>query len=216
MAWEAGAGFAIGALTAGWGTAESVAARAALNEQTLGRIGERALISAVKKTSRTTGQRVAGTALFASATNMVINSGHELLNQRKITTSGLAYSAVSGAIAGIIGEVVPEALRKVGAKRQERRYAEYWRKVAAGESGHLGMSNAEYAKWMNATEHLDAEIAYGKVNGDELLELRKTAIKSDAGWGGYQDGLKINYIVLNTSSADDVNKIFKETMGYEG
>lgn len=31
----------------------------------------------------------------------------------------------------------------------------------------------------------------------------------------YQGGINSNYKVLNTSSADDVNAIFKDTMGYE-
>ena len=31
----------------------------------------------------------------------------------------------------------------------------------------------------------------------------------------YQGGSKVNYNILNVSSSDDVNLIFKETMGYE-
>ena len=31
----------------------------------------------------------------------------------------------------------------------------------------------------------------------------------------YQSGGKTTYKILNTSSAEDVNKIFKDTMGYE-
>ena len=51
----------------------------------------------------------------------------------------------------------------------------------------------------------------GKVSLEEAEKL----IGKDARWSRGESGSKATYKILNTSSAEDVNKIFKDTMGYE-
>lgn len=52
--------------------------------------------------------------------------------------------------------------------------------------------------------HVDEALALEHVDYDEVLEIRRVG----------EGGSKVNYNILNVSSADDVNLIFKETMGY--
>jgi len=51
----------------------------------------------------------------------------------------------------------------------------------------------------------------GKVSLEEAEKL----VGKDVRWSRGESGSKATYKILNTSSAEDVNKIFKDTMGYE-
>ena len=51
----------------------------------------------------------------------------------------------------------------------------------------------------------------GKVSLEEAEKL----LGKDVRWSRGESGSTTTYKILNTSSAEDVNKIFKDTMGYE-
>ena len=66
-------------------------------------------------------------------------------------------------------------------------------------------------------EPTEAKKAVSLINsyGDEALEMFKEGKSFDEVKKVVEGGYKATYKILNISSAEDVNKIFKDTMGYE-
>lgn len=56
--------------------------------------------------------------------------------------------------------------------KEASRYEEYWKKVETGESGHPGMSNADYFRWKYSDQKLAEIEAIERVNSNELINLR--------------------------------------------
>lgn len=81
------------------------------------------------------------------------------------------------------------------------------------------VSKSEYANKNSMRQHPVGTVAgfvLGSIAVQEAIEGAVGEIFSKGGSAAaYESGSKSTYKILNTSSAEDVNKIFKDTMGYE-
>ena len=100
----------------------------------------------------------------------------------------------------------------------------YGEKVASilQEFGEDGLKLAEkygddLARIIDNLESTEAKKAVSLINsyGDDALEMFKEGKNFDEVKKVVEGGYKATYKILNISSAEDVNKIFKDTMGYE-
>ena len=100
----------------------------------------------------------------------------------------------------------------------------YGEKVASilQEFGEDGLKLAEkygddLARIIDNLEPTEAKKAVSLINsyGDDALEMFKEGKNFDEVKKVVEGGYKATYKILNISSAEDVNKIFKDTMGYE-
>ena len=100
----------------------------------------------------------------------------------------------------------------------------YGEKVASilQEFGEDGLKLAEkygddLARIIDNLEPTEAKKAVSLINsyGDDALEMFKEGKNFDEVKKVVEGGYKAPYKILNISSAEDVNKIFKDTMGYE-